>query len=266
MGKSRAMPRILVVDDDLQSLKLLRFLLEDEGYEVLVASCASRALEALENPPSPIDLVILDVVMPVVGGFELCREIRQKGLSLPVIFLSARGEPQIQAEGLRLGADDYLVKPFDPRQLLARVGAVLRRTRFASTVNESQPVLRMGEVELDAARLKVRTGSGREADLTPTETKLLHCLMRNAGRVLTRDALINQVWDYDYDGNNNTVDVYIRKLRQKVEANPSDPHYIRTIKGQGYVFQTARGRICQTPDQATIGRFQERATGAVAIS
>ena len=137
-----------------------------------------------------------------------------------------------------MGADDYIAKPFDPTELLARVGAVLRRAR-PSAPSDTQPVLRLGEVELDAARLKVRTASGREADLTPTETKLLHCLMRNAGRVLTRDALINQVWDYDYDGNNNTVDVYIRRLRQKVEPDPNDPRYIRTVRGAGYVFQAA---------------------------
>ena len=138
-----------------------------------------------------------------------------------------------------MGADDFVAKPFDPTELLARVGAVLRRARPTGAVGESQPVLRLGEVELDAARLKVRTGPGRESDLTPTETKLLHCLMRNAGRVLTRDALISQVWDYDYDGNNNTVDVYIRRLRQKVEPDPNDPRYIRTVRGAGYVFQAA---------------------------
>ena len=238
MSNIRTKPRILVVDDNLQTLKLLRFLLEDEGYEVVVASNARLARQVLESPPGPINLMILDVMVPGLDGFDLLQQIRQEGEGLPTIFLSARGEPEARAEGLRMGADDYVVKPFDPTELLARVGAVLRRARGAPLVSEAQqPVLRLGEVELDAARLKVRTSRGKEADLTPTETKLLHCLMRNAGRVLSRDALINQVWDYDYEGNNNTVDVYIRRLRQKVESGPNDPRYIRTIRGAGYVFQ-----------------------------
>ncbi len=239
MSNLRTKPRVLVVDDNLQTLKLLRFLLEDEGYEAIVASNARLARSILESPPGPINLVILDVMMPGVDGFEFCQEIRQGGSDTPIIFLSARSDHEARAEGLRMGADDFVAKPFDPTELLARVGAVLRRAKPVSQVSDAQPVLRMGEVELDAARLKVRTGPGREADLTPTETKLLHCLMRNAGRVLTRDALINQVWDYDYDGNNNTVDVYIRRLRQKVEPDPNDPRYIRTVRGAGYVFQAA---------------------------
>lgn len=239
MTNLRSKPRILVVDDNIQTLKLLRFLLEDEGYDVLVASNGKLALQMLQGNASPVSLVILDVLMPNLDGFDMLQKIREEGEGVPIVFLSARSEPEARAEGLRLGADDYIAKPFDPSELLARVAAVLRRTKATPNLGDSQPVLRMGEVELDAARLKVRTGAGRESDLTPTETKLLHCLMRNAGRVLTRDALINQVWDYDYDGNNNTVDVYIRRLRQKVERDPNDPRYIRTVRGAGYVFQAA---------------------------
>jgi len=211
--------------------------LEDEGYEVLIGSSADAACELLESPPSPIHLMLLDVMMPQVDGFDLCARIRRQGEVIPIIFLSARGEPADRAEGLRMGADDYVVKPFDPGELLARIAAVLRRSRTVTSVSDSAPLLRLGEVELDPGRLKVRVADDRHADLTPTETKLLHCLMRNSGRVLTRDVLINQVWDYDYDGNNNTVDVYIRRLRQKVEPDPNDPKYIRTVRGVGYVFQ-----------------------------
>ena len=236
MSNVRSKPRVLVVDDNVQSLKMLRFLLEDDGYDVSVASSAAMARDLLDNPPGPIHLVILDVMMPHISGLDLCQRIRQGGECVPIIFLSARGEPADRAEGLRRGADDYVAKPFDPTELLARVAAVLRRSKFAAVSSETQPSLRLGEVELDAARLKVKTAAGRESDLTPTETKLLHCLMRNAGRVLTRDVLINQVWDYDYDGNNNTVDVYIRRLRQKVEPDPNEPRYIRTVRGAGYVF------------------------------
>ncbi len=237
MSNPRSKAYILVVDDNLQSLKMLRFLLEDEGYEVLVASNADAARELLERTTNPIHLVVLDVMMPNVDGFDLCDRIRREGESVPIIFLSARGEPADKTEGLRMGADDYVVKPFDPGELLARIAAVLRRSKPISTVSESQPSLKLGDVELDPARLKVRVAEKRLSDLTPTETKLLHCLMRNAGRVLTRDVLINQVWDYDYDGNNNTVDVYIRRLRQKVEPDPNEPRYIRTVRGAGYVFQ-----------------------------
>ncbi len=239
MSNGRSKARVLVVDDNLQSLKMLRFLLEDEGYDVTVASTAALAVEALEGAANPIHLVVLDVMMPGVDGFDLCNRIRREGEGVPIIFLSARGEPADRAEGLRLGADDYIVKPFDPGELLARIAAVLRRSRNSPALSDSQPSLRLGEVELDPARLKVRVAEKRQADLTPTETKLLHCLMRNAGRVLTRDVLINQVWDYDYDGNNNTVDVYIRRLRQKVEPDPNEPRYIRTVRGAGYVFQAS---------------------------
>lgn len=237
MSNGRSKARVLVVDDNLQSLKMMRFLLEDEGYEVLIGSSAEAASEILENPPNPIHLMLLDVMMPQVDGFGLCTRIRRQGDGIPIIFLSARGEPTDRAEGLRMGADDYVVKPFDPGELLARIAAVLRRSKSVAAMSESAPVLRLGDVELDPGRLKVRVTDGHHSDLTPTETKLLHCLMRNSGRVLTRDVLINQVWDYDYDGNNNTVDVYIRRLRQKVEPNPNDPTYIRTVRGVGYVFQ-----------------------------
>ncbi|MGE5620236.1 MAG: response regulator transcription factor [Sphingomonadaceae bacterium] len=237
MSIARSKAHILVVDDNLQSLKMLRFLLEDEGYEVMVASNAATAIDHLRSAPTPAHLVILDVMMPNVDGFDLCDRIRREGENVPIIFLSARGEPADKAEGLRMGADDYVVKPFDPAELLARIAAVLRRSKPVSTIPDSQPSLRLGDVELDPARLKVKVAEKRQSDLTPTETKLLHCLMRNAGRVLTRDVLINQVWDYDYDGNNNTVDVYIRRLRQKVEPNPNEPRYIRTVRGAGYVFQ-----------------------------
>jgi DNA-binding response OmpR family regulator len=230
-------PQVLAVDDSLQTLKLLRFLLEDEGYEVIVASNTRRARQILESPSGRIGLMILDVMMPGMDGFDFCQQIRQEGERVPIIFLSAMRDTKSRAAGLKMGADDYVAKPFDPKELLARVAAVLRRTEAAPRMLKSQPVLRMGEVELDAARLKVRTSNGREADLTPTETKLLDCLMRNAGRALARDALINQVWNSAGDA--SAVEVYIGRLRRKVEPDPSDPRYIKTVRGLGYVFQTA---------------------------
>ncbi|TAK35862.1 MAG: response regulator transcription factor [Chloroflexota bacterium] len=236
MSSYRQKSRVLVVDDNLQSLKMLSFLLQDDGYDVVVASNAETARELLDCPENPIHLAILDVMMPNVDGFDLCSQIRKQGENVPIIFLSARGEPADRAEGLRMGADDYVVKPFDPSELLARIAAVLRRGKSATAAFEAQPSLKLGEVDLDPARLKATVADERRVSLTPTETKLLHCLMRNAGRVLTREMLMSQVWDYDYEGNDNTVDVYIRRLRRKLEPDPEEPRYIQTVRGVGYVF------------------------------
>jgi len=228
---------LLVVDDNFQSLKLLRFLLTDQGYEVISAADANEARKLLVDSDNPIHLVILDVMMPTVDGFSLCTEIRRAGETVPIIFLSARSEPSDRAEGLRIGGDDYVVKPFDPGELLARIAALLRRSRAAAAALESHPRLEIGDVELDPARLKVKVADRPYVDLTPMETKLLHCLMRNAGRVLSRDALIHQVWDYSHEGLDNTIDVHIGRLRKKLEPDPSMPRYIRTVRGAGYMFQ-----------------------------
>jgi DNA-binding response OmpR family regulator len=233
---SRSKPRVLVVDDNLQSLKMLRFLLADQGYDVVVCQDADEVRERLDDMSDPIDVLVLDVMMPKVDGFALCQQIRRDGRTLPIIFLSARGEPADRAEGLKMGADDYVAKPFDPGELLQRIAAVLRRSRAAAAALETQPSLKVGEVEIDPSRLKVRVGGSPYQDLTPTEAKLLHCLMRNAGQVLSRGVLISQVWDYDHDGYDNTVDVYIGRLRRKVEAEAAEPRYIRTVRGVGYVF------------------------------
>jgi len=235
----RSKPRVLVVDDNLQSLKMLRFLLGDQGYDVVVSSDAEDVRRQLDNTSDPIDLVILDVMMPRIDGFDLCSQIRRDGRTLPIIFLSARGEPTDRAEGLKMGADDYVVKPFDPAELLQRIAAVLRRSRAAAVALETQPSLKVGDIEIDPSRLKVRVAELPYLDLTPTEAKLLHCLMRNAGQVLSRGVLISQVWDYDHEGYDNTVDVYIGRLRKKVEPEPADPRYIRTVRGIGYVFNRA---------------------------
>jgi DNA-binding response OmpR family regulator len=178
----------------------------------------------------------MDVMMPRLDGYALCSQIRRDGRTVPIIFLSARGDPADRAEGLRMGADDYVVKPFDPGELLQRIAAVLRRSRAAAAALDTQPSLKVGEVEIDPSRLKVRVEDGPFQDLTPTEARLLHCMMRNAGQVLSRGALIGQVWDYDHEGYDNTVDVYVGRLRKKVETEPGEPRYIRTVRGVGYVF------------------------------
>ncbi len=223
---------VLVVDDDAPSVKMIAFLLRDAGYTVSTADNGATALElvAEENP----DLVILDVMMPHMDGHEVCRRIRSK-LQVPIIFLSARGETSDRVRGLELGADDYLPKPFEPAELLARVKAVLRRTE-AYAAGDAHSRLVVGDFVLEPVGHKVVVGE-KTIDLTPIEFRLLHCLARNAGRVMPHDFLVEAVWGYEYEGYSNQVAVYIRRLRNKIEANPSKPEHLITVRGIGYKFE-----------------------------
>ncbi|HBY92815.1 MAG: response regulator transcription factor [Ardenticatenaceae bacterium] len=225
--------QVLVVDDDAPSVKMTSFLLKEEGYDVKTADNGRDALRIIEE--EPIDLVILDVMMPHLDGYEVCRRIRQK-YEVPVIFLSAKGETGDKVVGLELGADDYLAKPFEPSELLARVKAVMRRTE-AFAMADSHTQLHVGELRLDPVTNRVVWENGRWAELTPIEFRLLHCLMRNAGRTLTHDILLNSVWGYEYEGYSNQVAVYIRRLRAKIEDDPGDPKYLMTVRGLGYKFE-----------------------------
>jgi DNA-binding response OmpR family regulator len=223
---------ILVVDDDAPSVKMIAFLLREEGYTVSTADNGMAALQLVEKEEP--DLVILDVMMPHLDGHETCRRIRSK-LHVPIIFLSAKGETSDRVQGLELGADDYLAKPFEPAELLARVKAVLRRTE-AYAMGNGQTRLIAGDFILDPLenRASVR---GKPVDLTPIEFRLLHCLARNAGRVLTHDFLLDAVWGYEYEGYSNQVAVYIRRLRNKIEIDPSNPEHLQTVRGLGYKFE-----------------------------
>lgn len=225
--------RVLVVDDDPPSVKMIGFLLREEGYQVLTADNGLAALEIVRRE-SP-DLVILDVMMPHIDGLEVCRRIREKA-DVPIIFLSAKGETADRVTGLEVGADDYLAKPFEPAELLARVKAVLRRSE-AFAVEEVQSRLSVGDVSLDPLSNKVVLANGREADLTPIEFRLLHVLMRNAGRILSHDVLMSSVWGYDYEGYSNQIAVYMRRLRMKIEDDPNNPRYLVTVRGLGYKFE-----------------------------
>lgn len=226
--------RILVVDDDPPSVKMTAFLLREEGYEVITADNGRRALELVQtNAP---DLVIMDVMMPHVDGLEVTRRIRQT-MDVPIIILSAKGETADKVTGLEVGADDYLAKPFEPSELIARVKAVLRR---AETYNlgELQSSLSVGDLRLDPMGYRViRRSDGREIELTPIEFRLLHVLMRNAGRVLNHDHLLCNAWGYDYEGYSNQIAVYIRRLRTKIERDPANPEYLLTVRGLGYKFE-----------------------------
>ncbi|MBA3533603.1 MAG: response regulator transcription factor [Ardenticatenales bacterium] len=225
--------RVLIVDDDLPSLKMNSYLLREEGYEVLTATNGADALTLLDT--ELVDLIILDVMMPMMDGHETLRRLRQR-YDVPVIFLSAKGETADKVKGLEIGADDYLAKPFEPSELLARVKSVMRRSEIFSKA-DANSLLQVGEIRLDPVSNRVYFSEGRYEELTPIEFRLLHALMRNAGRTLTHDALLNSVWGYEYDGYSNQIAVYIRRLRAKIEADPSDPRYLITVRGLGYKFE-----------------------------
>ena len=225
--------RILVVDDDPPSVKMISFLLREEGYEVVSADNGESALELVDREAP--DLVILDVMMPHLDGFEVCRRIRQKQ-DVPVIFLSAKGETVDKVAGLELGADDYLAKPFEPSELLARVKAVTRRAAAAAG-EESQTLLTVADLTVDPLTNQAIFTDGSTVELTPIEFRLLHCLMRNAGRILSHDLLMSTVWGYNYEGYSNQIAVYIRRLRMKIEADPNQPKRLVTVRGLGYKFE-----------------------------
>lgn len=227
--------RILIVDDDRPSLKMTGFLLREEGYTVFTADNGHDALRMIDEKTP--DLLILDVMMPGMDGWEVTRQLRRT-TNLPIIILSAKGETSDRVFGLDLGADDYLAKPFEPSELLARVRAVLRRAE-AFTFGEPQGQLAIEGFRLDPVNNAVSLSTGRVIELTPIEFRLLHYLARNNGRVLTHEQLLSTVWGYDYEGYSNQVAVYIRRLRSKLEPNPDEPRYILTARGVGYRFEAS---------------------------
>jgi len=226
--------RILVVDDDPPSVKMTAFLLREEGYEVLTSPNGREALRLLEREKP--DLILLDVMMPGLDGFATLREIRAR-YHIPVIFLSAKGETVDRVAGLELGADDYLAKPFEPAELLARVKAVLRRTE-AYALGDSSDRIEASGIRLDPLTNRAELPGGRIVELTPIECRLLHCVMRNGGRVLTHDQLLDSVWGVNYGGYPNQIAVYVRRLRTKIEDDPDNPTHLVTVRGVGYRFET----------------------------
>lgn len=235
------MHHILVVDDDTTNTKLLKFLLSDEGYDVTVAHSPADALAVLGA--HVYDLIILDIMMPGMDGLELCRRIRMTSTT-PIIFISARGEVKDKVTGLKAGGDDYISKPFDPSELLARTWAALRRT---GQLANSESNLRTADLILDPVDNKVTLmHTGKTVSLTPIEARLLRCLVSNPGRSLTRDTLVIKVWGYEYEGESNQLDVYIKRLRGKIEANPSQPQLLLTIRGVGYKFQPSDSGLTAT--------------------
>lgn len=229
---------ILIVDDEELIRELLRFNLEKEGYRVIVAKDGVQALDLLtrEQP----DLIILDLMLPGIDGLEVCRQIRfnPRFLEVPLIMLTAKGEEIDKVLGLELGADDYVTKPFNTRELLARIKARLRRVHNEDKISEISD----GEIRLDVNNLQVYI-RGEEIVLTPKEFELLRILVKHPGKAFSRDELLEQIWGYDYFGDSRTVDVHVRHLRQKIESDPSKPDNIETIRGLGYRYKGKRNEI-----------------------
>ncbi|WP_433372355.1 response regulator [Streptosporangium sp. CA-115845] len=227
------MTRVLVVEDEESFSDALSYMLRKEGFEVAVATTGPEALETFDR--NGADLVLLDLMLPGLPGTEVCRSLRQRS-NVPVIMLTAKDSEIDKVVGLELGADDYVTKPFSSRELVARIRAVLRRQ---GDVEELEPaVLAAGPVRMDVDRHIVAV-RGEPVQLPLKEFELLEVLLRNAGRVLTRGQLIDRVWGADYVGDTKTLDVHVKRLRAKVESDPSNPRCILTVRGLGYKFDPA---------------------------
>ena len=226
------MARVLVVEDEESFSDALSYMLRKEGFEVAVAATGTSALTEFDR--NGADIVLLDLMLPEMSGSEVCRQLRQKS-HVPIIMVTARDSEIDKVVGLEIGADDYVTKPYSPRELVARVRAVLRRN--ASEPAETMvPTLAAGPVRMDVER-HVVTVSGSSVALPLKEFELLELLLRNAGRVLTRGQLIDRVWGADYVGDTKTLDVHVKRLRSKIEPEPSTPRYIVTVRGLGYKFE-----------------------------
>ena len=229
--------RILVAEDDANIRLGLVATLESEGYEVTAASDGAQALKVY--PQSKYDLVVLDVMMPKASGYDVCRELRAAGVAVPVLFLTAKGEEVDKVVGLKLGADDYVVKPFGVHELLARVEALLRRGRASSAAAAAAgaglpPVFRLGVAEIDRRTFTVRRPGRAAEPLTARELKLAETFAAHPGETLTRDQLLNAVWGVGYFGTTRTLDQHVAQLRKKIEPDPETPHAILTVHGVGY--------------------------------
>lgn len=225
---------ILVVDDDEIVARTIERALRTGGFKVSVVHSGVEALQhARRNLP---DLMVLDVLMPGMDGFEVCRQVREDPIlkDLPVLFLTAKGKEEDRITGLRMGADDYLSKPFNLDELYLRVRAILRRTRLSVEIDKEEPVLKVGDYTLDTRAFQV-TGPRGTVSLTPVQFDLLYHLMSHAGQVFSPERLLQEVWDYPHDtGSPDLVRVHIKNLRTKIELDSSKPLFIKTVKGHGY--------------------------------
>ncbi|MDF1996013.1 response regulator transcription factor [Peribacillus frigoritolerans] len=228
--------KILVVDDEQSIVTLLQYNLEQSGYTVITALDGEQGLEAAVDIRP--DLVVLDLMLPKMDGLEVCKQLRQQKINIPILMLTAKDDEFDKVLGLELGADDYLTKPFSPREVVARIKAILRRSQLQSTGSESnqdqeEGLLKLGELKVFPERYEAFFDE-QQLELTPKEFELLLYLAKNKGRVLTRDQLLSAVWNYDFAGDSRIVDVHISHLREKIEKDTKKPLYIKTIRGLGY--------------------------------
>ncbi|ASS92495.1 MAG: DNA-binding response regulator [Bacillaceae bacterium] len=228
--------KILVVDDEQSIVTLLQYNLEQAGYEVITAQDGSEGFEkAITDAP---DLIVLDLMLPSIDGMEICKQLRQRKVMTPILMLTAKDDEFDKVLGLELGADDYMTKPFSPREIIARVKAILRRVRSEDAhmhvkkeAEENNIII--GDLKIMPERYEAYFEQER-LDFTPKEFELLLYLAKHKGRVLTRDQLLSAVWNYDFAGDTRIVDVHISHLREKIERNTKKPEYIKTIRGLGY--------------------------------
>jgi len=223
--------RVLVVEDEESYSDALSYVLRKEGFEVAVAETGPDALDEYDRAGA--DIVLLDLMLPGLSGTEVCRALRSRG-NVPVIIVSAKDTEVDKVVGLELGADDYVTKPYSPRELLARIRAVLRRGQDVELLPDT---LEAGPVRMDVERHVVTVG-GTEIRLPLKEFELLEMLLRNTGRVLTRGQLIDRIWGADYVGDTKTLDVHVKRLRSKLEKDPSNPQHLVTVRGLGYKFDS----------------------------
>jgi len=222
--------QILIVDDERALVKGLKYTLEREGFQVRAAYDGQEALDFLRS--NKVGIIILDLMLPQIDGLEVCRRIRRQGNKTPVIILTAKGDDVDKIIGLELGADDYMAKPFNPRELVARIHAVLRR----SPITAQTDALNFGELHIDIDRRLV-TVAGNTVNLSVREFELLVKMAKRPGFTFTREMLLEQIWGHDYFGDTRVVDVYIRRVREKIEPDPARPRWIITKWGVGYAFQ-----------------------------
>lgn len=234
--------KILVVDDEQSIVTLLQYNLQQAGYEVITAMDGQEGkdLAVLEKP----DLIVLDLMLPKLDGIEVCKQLRQQKVSIPILMLTAKDDEFDKVLGLELGADDYMTKPFSPREVVARVKAILRRTQFmpesAEEKAEDTDSFRIAGLKIFPEHYEAYFEE-ELLELTPKEFELLLYLAKNKGRVLTRDQLLSAVWNYDFAGDTRIVDVHISHLREKIEKNTKKPVYIKTIRGLGYKLEEPKG-------------------------
>ena len=227
-----AMEKILIIDDDVNICELLRLYLEKEGFSTETVTDGLKAVDAFKSY-SP-DLVLLDIMLPVMDGMQVCQQVREFS-NVPIIMLTAKGDDMDKILGLEYGADDYITKPFNILEVKARIKAIWRRDSKRESKKESSSVIISGDLKIDCDDRRVYI-AGKEINLTAKEFDLMELFVKNPGKIYARDVLLNLIWGEDYPGDARTVDVHVRRLREKIEENPSEPKYVHTRWGVGYYY------------------------------